>query len=223
MLANIRPPFSAVHRAYSSAGAIPARAGRRRRLHYRVDDDEVRRFAVERGLEVLAEVRDVHRGDAECLAQVSEVRALEIDAERRLAGVALVVPEHPVAAVVDDYDRHRQALLGHGRELAAGEEDAAVAVDADRADARGCRAHRGGEAEPERAPAHRIEQLSWLRERVKGGDPITGDAHVGGDDGVVGKGVREGVEEGELLWVLRAQPFQRSCAQRARVGPWASA
>lgn len=53
---------------------------------------------------------------------------MEIDAELLLAGLLLIEAEHPVAAVVDDHDRDRQALLNGGSPLSAREQEATVAA-----------------------------------------------------------------------------------------------
>ena len=58
-----------------------------------------------------------------------EVGRVEVDAEGLGAREHLVVAEHAVAAVVDDHAGQRDLLLGHGGELAAGEQEAAVAAD----------------------------------------------------------------------------------------------
>ena len=60
-----------------------------------------------------------------------EVRRVQVDAEALLAGLVLVVAQHPVAAVVDDHGGQRDLLLRDRRELAAGEQEAAVAGDRD--------------------------------------------------------------------------------------------
>ena len=52
------------------------------------------------------------------------------------------------------------------------------------------------------------------------GDPVAGNAHVGADDGVLGKGLREGVEEGGLGGELALEPLAGGRADPGQVGPW---
>ena len=83
----------------------------------------------ERLAEVVLEPLDGLRADAEGLGQRGEVGRHEVDAVAVGAGDVLVVAQHPVAAVVHDHDRQREPLLRDGRQLAAREEEAAVAAD----------------------------------------------------------------------------------------------
>ena len=91
------------------------------------------------------------------LRERGEVGRVEVDAVASSAPASvLVVAQHPVAAVVDDHGGQRDPLLRHRGELAAGEQEAAVAGDRDdRAGAGERRAERGRERVAERAPAER--------------------------------------------------------------------
>ena len=74
-------------------------------------------MARERLREAVAEAVDDLRMHAEALGERDEVRRPEVDAVRRRARPALVVAQHPVAAVVDDHGRQRQLLLRDRRKL----------------------------------------------------------------------------------------------------------
>ena len=149
------------------------------------------------------------------------VRCRSARRQGREVGAWEVEPQHPVGAVVDDQRRHAaSASCANGRQLAAGEQEAAVAADRDDGAGAGHgRPDRGREGEAQRAPAHRVLEPARRGERVKAGQPVPGDAHVGEDDGVVGDRGGEGVEEGELLGVFGPEAREGAIAHRGEVGP----
>ena len=103
------------------------------------------------GLEVGAEPPYGARPDPERARERGKVRADEVDAERRVAGQLLVKAKHPVAAVVDEDHRERDLRLRDGGQLAAGEQEPAVATDAHRGpDVGKGGAERCREGEPQR-------------------------------------------------------------------------
>ena len=100
----------------------------------RATSTEARRPHVpgERLAERVVEPVDRLRGTPNARGHRLEVGRVQIDAVGLLARDVLVVAEHPVAAVVDDHRRQRDLLLRHRRQLAAREQEAAVAGDRDR-------------------------------------------------------------------------------------------
>src|SRR3954453_4867145 len=99
------------------------------------------------------------RGYAEGPRQCHEVRGPELHTERPVGAFLLVVPEHPVSAVVDDDRRERKVLLREGGELPARVEEATVAGDGDdwRLRPRGS-SQPGGKGETQRSPPDRVRQ-----------------------------------------------------------------
>ena len=80
----------------------------------------------ERVAELLAQTVDRLCFESERTRECFVVRCEQIDAEGLVAGVALVVPQHPVSTVVDDDGREGNLLLRNGGELSAAEQESAV-------------------------------------------------------------------------------------------------
>src|SRR3954451_22806956 len=90
-----------------------------------------RQLSPECPAEVAPEPRHRLRGYAERARHRDEVRGCELHTERLVGAFLLVVPEHPVSAVVDDDRRERKVLLRERGELPARVEEATVAGDGD--------------------------------------------------------------------------------------------
>ena len=181
----------------------------------RTDGRGSRRVAGEGLAEGVVEAVDGFGVDAEGGGEGGEVGGVEVDAVGLVAALLLVVAEHPVAAVVDDHGGQGDLLLRHRGELAAGEQEAAVAGDRDdRAVGAGQRgAERRREGVAERAPAERDLQAARGGGRVEAGQPVARDAHVEHEDAVGGDGEVDRVEEAQRGGVERPARLGADVAQ----------
>ncbi len=143
-----------------------------------------------------------------------------------MATTLLVEAKHPVAAVSDDQNRHRQVLLGEGGQLAGSHREAAVPQDSEswrpgRGDPEG-----GGQPVTERSPTDRVEQLTRAVHRGVPADPVAGDGHVADHRVARGPGALDGIDDGDGFRGAGVGCGSRAdgvADQERGVGPWFAA
>jgi hypothetical protein len=117
--------------------------------------------------------------DSEGARELGEVRLLEVDRERLPVGVALILPQDPVAAVVDEQERRRQAVLSRRRELLDAVEEAPVPDYRERRlPERDRGPERSGPGVAERPRAERVEERTRAESREVRAGPVRQDGHV---------------------------------------------
>ena len=138
-------------------------------------------------------------GHAEGSQESREVRLDEVDGEGFAEGVALVLAQDPVAAVVDDEELRAEPVLASARELPDPVEEAAVADHGQRRPAgRRRRTERRRPGVAERARAERVEEAPRLECGEVGRGPVGEDGHVPGADGIPRECGADRLEEAAL-------------------------